>query len=250
MHDIAGLRLIFRNEEELWQFRAKMDSSRAKHPRTHPKDRFDYIARPKETGYRGVHDVFERKVAQTPNHSAWDGLKFEVQLRTLVQHAWATAVEIFDSVQQSRFKFQKTNDKEYSQFLLISEIFARVHEERKSCLPALSDSELIRQCQDLENETNMLKMFRSLSIAQKYDALTQNCILQRQTNGTLRVWAYRNGADAVSAISRIEALEDTADAVLVSAKTPHHIRDAFRNYFDDTSDFVQLYDSAKRSILT
>ncbi len=47
---------------------------------------------------------------------------------------------------------------------------------------------------------------------------------------------------------KIEEREDTSNAVLVSAKTPQHIREAFRNYFDDTSDFIALYDDAAQQI--
>lgn len=42
----------------------------------------DYIAHPKETGYRGVHLVVER-----------DGRRIEIQLRSTGQQAWADAVE-------------------------------------------------------------------------------------------------------------------------------------------------------------
>lgn len=248
MHDIAGVRLIFRNEDELLQFRQKMGASRARHTRTHELDRFDYITNPKDTGYRGVHDVFERQVGSSKDASAWNGLKFEVQLRTAVQHAWATAVEVYDGIQQARFKFEGSDSAAYRQFLLISEIFARVYENRTSCLPHLSDIELVNQCSSLEDETGMITMFRSLSVAQTYAALKQNSILQRRTDGQLYVWPFRNFTQAVQAISEIEERPETANAVLVAAKTPQHIREAFRNYFDDTSDFVALYDDAAKII--
>ena len=248
MNDIAGVRLIFRNEDELLQFRKKMDASRARHARTHEPDRFDYISNPKDTGYRGIHDVFERQVGSNREASAWNGLKFEVQLRTAVQHAWATAVEVYDGIQQVRFKFEGSESPAYQQFLLISEIFARVHENRSSCLPDVSDTELLKQCSGLEKKTGMMTMFRSLSIAQTHRALTQNSILQRRTDGTLYIWTYRNFSQAVQAISEIEEREETANAVLVAAKTPQHIREAFRNYFDDTSDFIELYDNAVKQI--
>jgi len=248
MQDIAGVRLIFRNEPELWQFREKMDASKAKHKRTHDQGRFDYIAKPKDTGYRGVHDVFERQVGQSRESSAWNGLKFEVQLRTAVQHAWATAVEIYDGLQHARFKFEGSDDAAYRQFLLISEIFARVHENCSSCLPDVDDGELVKQCALLEEETGMIAMFQSLSIAQTNDALKQNSILQRRNDGTLTVWTFKNFIQAVEAISEIEEREETANTVLVSAKTPQHIREAFRNYFDDTSDFTDLYKDAARQI--
>tara|TARA_R100001369_G_C3318277_1_gene168506 strand:- start:1287 stop:2441 length:1155 start_codon:yes stop_codon:yes gene_type:complete len=245
MNDIAGVRLIFRSEQELWTFREKMSASRAKHLLTHEVGRFDYINRPKSTGYRGLHDVFERRVKNVPGQSPWDGLKFEVQLRTAVQHAWATAVEVYDSVQSVRFKFGASQSASYNQFLFISEVFARFHEGRNSCLPDLSDQDLFTKIEALESETGMIALFRSLSIAQSHTTLKENSILQRTHEGKLVVYTFRNFMEAIRAISEIEARDETADAVLVGAKSPQHIREAFRNYFDDTSDFIQLFDDAE-----
>ena len=73
--------------------------------------------------------------------------------------------------------------------------------------------------------------------------------MQRRQDGSLTVWAFKNFNQAVQAISEIEEREETTNAVLVSAKTPQHIREAFRNYFDDTSDFIALYDDAVQQIM-
>lgn len=250
MNDIAGLRLIFRSEAELLQFREKMDTSRAKHRRTHDQDRFNYILAPKSTGYRGIHDVFERHVKSAPGASAWDGLKFEVQLRTAVQHAWATAVEVYDSIKRHRFKFQRSENAAYEQFLLISELFARLHEGRNSCRPAYSDMQLIEQIDVLEQDSGMIAMFHSLSAAQHHQELRQNSILQRTRENKLLISTYRSFSEAALAVAEIEKREETLDAVLVAAKTPQHIRDAFRNYFDDTSDFIELLEEARRRVIS
>lgn len=53
---------------------------------------------------------------------------------------------------------------------------------------------------------------------------------------------------ALRAISKIGSEPGTLNAVLVGAKTPYHIREAFRNYFEDTADFVTLLDDALRKI--
>ena len=59
MDDVAGCRLIFPTVEELRVFRAEFhDKSRFKHSLKNDPDKYDYIAHPKESGYRGVHDVY------------------------------------------------------------------------------------------------------------------------------------------------------------------------------------------------
>lgn len=50
----------------------------------------DYIVNPKDSGYRGIHLI--GKVKNEENEDRF----IEIQLRTKVQHAWATAVEIVD----------------------------------------------------------------------------------------------------------------------------------------------------------
>ena len=57
--------------------------------------KFDYIKEPKPDGYRGVHLVYKYRSA-APDKAPWLGLRIELQLRSRLQHAWATAVETVD----------------------------------------------------------------------------------------------------------------------------------------------------------
>jgi putative GTP pyrophosphokinase len=50
----------------------------------------DYIKNPKPDGYRSIHVIFKYKNRLNSNY---DGLQVELQIRTKLQHAWATAVE-------------------------------------------------------------------------------------------------------------------------------------------------------------
>lgn len=50
----------------------------------------DYISTPKESGYRSLHLKYKNKNKYRPDY---DGLQIEIQLRTKLQHIWATAVE-------------------------------------------------------------------------------------------------------------------------------------------------------------
>jgi ppGpp synthetase/RelA/SpoT-type nucleotidyltranferase len=247
MHDIAGVRAIFRSIEEVADFRGQMRLSKAQHRLTHESTKFDYIASPKSTGYRGIHEVMERQV---PSRSGaeWNGLKFEVQLRTAVQHAWATAVEIYDDTQASRFKFEASANPAYEQFLIVSEMFARVHESSLGCLHDQSDIALAERFTELESETHTVTMIHGLQVAVNYRPLEKNSILQRTVNGELIVHPFSSFPRALREISNIEARPETLNAVLVGAKTPYHIREAFRNYFEDTADFVALLDDALRQI--
>jgi putative GTP pyrophosphokinase len=243
MHDIAGVRAIFRSIDEVEDFRDQMRQSKAQHRLMHEAEKFNYIAKPKDTGYRGIHEVIERQVASSSG-APWNGLKFEVQLRTAVQHAWATAVEIYDDTQSARFKFQSSVNPAYEQFLIVSEMFSRIHEGRTGCHPEKSDRELENRFTELEEQTHTVTMIHGLQVAVNNSPLEKNSILQRTVNGALFIRTYPSFPIALRAISQIEALPETLNAVLVGAKTPFHIREAFRNYFEDTTDFVALLDEA------
>jgi putative GTP pyrophosphokinase len=80
MHDIGGCRAVLASEEEVRAIAARLEKNweLAHEP-------YDYISKPKEDGYRAIHLVIRRH-----------GCRIEVQLRTLVQHAWAELIERLD----------------------------------------------------------------------------------------------------------------------------------------------------------
>ena len=65
---------------------------------------YDYIARPKEDGYRGIH-VVARYRPRLAERAHWNGQRIEIQLRTKLQHAFATAVETVTTFTREPLKF-------------------------------------------------------------------------------------------------------------------------------------------------
>ncbi len=86
MDDVAGCRLIFPSITALVKFRESMHKANFRHSLRNHKDKYDYIASPKITGYRGVHDVYEYDVNSKAGE-ALRGLLVEIQYRTLIQHS-------------------------------------------------------------------------------------------------------------------------------------------------------------------
>lgn len=86
MTDIGGCRIVTETRTDLYKLQQRLLELWG--PDTHSPNKItkirDYIARPKDTGYRAIHLQVER-----------DGLKFEVQLRDPRLHAWAETVEAF-----------------------------------------------------------------------------------------------------------------------------------------------------------
>lgn len=240
MDDIAGCRLIFTSINELYKFREDFHKARFKHKRRNEIDKYDYIKHPKTTGYRGVHDVYAYDVKSAVGR--WlTGLYIEVQYRTLVQHAWATAVEIIGFITESQPKFQQGDTRYEQAMALASEILARTYENSLGPFPELDDREVVRRFLALDKELSLLATLRGLSAADKAVSEKRNAILILA--GThVEVRSYRDSPDALRALFELEKQHPDRDIVLVRADTSDEVRLAFKNYFSDAGDFIRFVD--------
>ena len=99
MQDIGGIRAVVNSVDEVRRVHESLIKGRHQHcPVLPPKD---YISNPKDDGYRGIHQVFKY---DTPQHKELKGMQVEVQIRTKLQHYWATAVETLGVMRNPRSK--------------------------------------------------------------------------------------------------------------------------------------------------
>lgn len=238
MDDVAGCRLIFANILELNKFRTKFHKARFNHIRRNEINKYDYIKVPKPTGYRGIHDIYEYDV-QSKVGKNLTGLYVEIQYRTLVQHAWATAVELIGFVTESQPKFQKGDRRYEDVMVLTSEILARAFEDTRGPLPNIEDRELVRNFVELDKELGLLKILRGLNAADKQVTENRNAILIFSPSADLNVRSFRDATGALQALFELEKQHPEYDIVLVRADTTDEVRLAFRNYFSDARDFLK-----------
>lgn len=144
MDDVAGCRLIFRSIKDLNKFRNNFHQAKFNHKKRNDPNKYNYIEAPKNTGYRGIHDVYEYDV-NSESGKILAGLYIEIQYRTLVQHAWATAVEVVGFITESQPKFQQGDQRYEHEMALASEILARAHEGLKGPFPEKSDREVLEE---------------------------------------------------------------------------------------------------------
>ena len=112
MNDIAGCRAILPNVKEVNKLVSKLSKDKTF------KVFRDYIHAPRDSGYRRIHIIgfflnseFDKKMS------------VELQIRSYVQHSWATAVEIVDLFTKDSIKTNQ-GSKEWSQFFVkLSKIF-------------------------------------------------------------------------------------------------------------------------------
>lgn len=255
MHDFAGCRLIFKNIETLNEFREFLhDPSvmrNVNHELRHELEKYNYIKRPKPTGYRGIHDVFRhlpRGHRRTDEVRPWDGLMVEIQYRTRAQHAWATAVEISDLLDGKRTKFEMFESARSRFFTVASELIARRHENMTMALTELTTCELIDELNDLEEDLGimqrlgLLRQFEDEGKLQTHNVL--NIYRLDDETISLEVLPFSSANEAIAKASELESDEDSLNAVYVRAENPTQLRSAYRNYFNDPVDFVELLRTA------
>ena len=238
--------MVFETLDDLREVRSSMHSGRWRHSLTHGVDKYDYILRPKLTGYRGIHDVYRYEV-NSAGGVAWNGLKVEIQYRTLPQHAWATAVEVADLITSNRIKFADATEHYLRYFQLASEIIARTTEGTYSCCKELSDCNLKREFVNTDRRLGLLQTFDNLrETSSRSSNFRKNTLLifrfdVSDGGDALEVRTFENVNRAIEVYGKLEKeLGDDADIVLVRGENESNIRDAFRNYFSDARAFVDL----------
>lgn len=254
MHDIAGCRLIFDSIENLDLFRQGVLSGRFSHEHIGGAQKYNYILDPKVTGYRGVHDVYKYNVNSIGGRY-WNGLRIEIQYRTKIQHAWATAVEISDIVNSTRLKFNSASKNISRLFVICSEILSRAHESMPGPCGNVSDSDLLNEFDELEHNIHVIARLRNLmsssftEFARKYKLF----ILVNYTSGNeapqTQAFGFFDNKSAVERYSRLESeLQGRADVVLVGAGQQDAIKLAYTNYFSDASQFIRYLDSGRAKL--
>lgn len=238
MDDVAGCRLIFPSIDKLYQFREKFHKARFNHRRRNENDKYDYIKNPKETGYRGVHDVYEYDVnSEFGKHLK--GLYVELQYRTFLQHAWSTAVELIGFITESQPKFEKGDIRYKTAMKYASEILARAFENANGALPDIPDHELVDEFLKIDKKLGLLTMLRSLNTSDTAISKNKNTLLIFTDTGDLKTTSFRSAPEALRVLFEYEVKYPNYDIVLVRADSSDEMRLAFKNYYSDAKDFIR-----------
>lgn len=247
MDDIAGCRIIFKSIIDLYDFRQRFHQAKFRHKIKNEIDKYDYIIHPKVTGYRGIHDIYEYNVNSSQGKHL-RGLNIEIQYRTLIQHSWATAVELIGFITTSQPKFQQ-GDKRYEVAMAYaSEIIARAHENRTGPLPEIDNKSLVKEFRQKDKELHLLQMLQGIEATENIKSKNKNAILIFHKQGELIIKTYESAPEALRELFKLEKEMKESDIVLVRADSNDEIRLAYKNYFSDAHDFLQLIDVACKQL--
>lgn len=248
MQDIGGIRAVVNtiNDVERLQTEYK-DSKRFTHKL---KREHDYILDPKGDGYRGVHLVFEYNNTLGRNGQAenYKGLNVEMQIRTYLQHTWATAVETTGTLIGDSFKTGAGSEDWREFFTLVSSAFAIVEGtppvgRHRDLAPGDTYLKIAR----LEKELRVVERIKGYSTAANYihrdkSSGYYNIIMLNTKRHTLGIASFTKNElkRATQFYAQLEArAEEGSDQVLVRAGDLKSLKRAYPNYFLDIRDFLE-----------
>ena len=244
MQDLGGCRVIVPSIDDVWAAIHEIKRSRIRHVL---KKEYDYISNPKRSGYRSYHMVY--KFQSDRNDTYNRNMLIEIQIRTHLQHLWATAVEAMGLITRQALKASRGDEGVLSFFKYVSSLFAL--EEGTEQVDGFSGtrqslSREIRRLDDIGKYTEKLQACRvTLDTTKKNPNLktTKGYYLLKldYDTGMLRIGAFDNVDDATEAYNQEEANtfdEANIDVVLVSASSFFELRKAYPNYFSDIGEFV------------
>lgn len=244
MQDIGGLRAVVSSMSKLRKLEATYRNASFKHQLVSSKG---YIAEPKPDGYRSVHLIYRYSNPRAPEY---EGLSIELQLRTTLQHAWATAVETMGTFLGQALKSGQ-GEKDWRDFFEIASAALALVE--KCPVPpgfeTLSSAQIFQQLAASEQKLQVLHKLNGFAIAA--NSITKergqgayHLVILDSTARTviIRPFPQTRLDEANSAYAEIEARAkdgENIEAVLVSAGPIDALRKAYPNYFLDTQAFVR-----------
>jgi hypothetical protein len=180
--------------------------------------------------------------------------RIEVQLRTRLQHQWATAVETVDFFTRQTLKTGGGSDKWKRFFTLTAGIFAvKEHCPLVAQTPSTL-SELVDETYDLWRELEAYRLLTSWAAAMNY--MMDRAVSQSSPADTMYLveldvdqkftavtpFPPERAAEAQAAYAEKEKINLAAprrSAVLVSVDSIDKLRTAYPSYYGDASDFLK-----------
>lgn len=243
MQDIGGLRAVVSSVAKLKKLETAYREAHFKHVLISSKN---YLDEPKDDGYRGIHLIYRYSNEGAPDYT---GLSLELQLRTKLQHAWATAVETMGTFLGQALKSGQGEQEWRGFFAKAGAALAIV--EKTAPVPGFEgreDQEVYAELANSERRLRVREKLRGFAIAA--DKITTErgqgayhlvVLDSKQRTVSIRPYPISRLEQAnldYAAIEQRTKAGEAIEAVLVSAGPIDALRKAYPNYFLDTQAFV------------
>jgi ppGpp synthetase/RelA/SpoT-type nucleotidyltranferase len=244
MQDIGGCRAIVKSVSHVYKLVRLYKKGNLKH-KLH--EEYDYIRNPKESGYRSVHLVYRY---YSDRSQTYNGHRIEMQFRSLLQHAWATAVEAVGTFTRQALKSSQGEENWLRFFALMGGAIAiregtplvpNIPERKKELKRELQHYARLLDVQNrLEGYAFALQIQEEMGVKDAHYFLVELDAGTRQVKitGYARNQLKKASEDYLAAERSLVAGPAWRDAVLVSVESVAALKRAYPNYFLDTKRFI------------
>lgn len=242
LQDVAGVRAVLKNGQVLNEIFAKL---RCQSSKNMLKRVDNYHSTPKDDGYRGVHLIYQNASSNM----------IEIQLRTELQHIWATTIEIYGELQNTSFKTGE-GDAEWKEFFLFLSSYFAIKE---NCSPSAVHLKLSEK----QIRSKLKKAIKELKVIEKLNASTNgiNIVVSKYNesgkagkyalleldlkNKTTKVEIFnkKDLGDAIEIYTERELMLNKSDwknIVFVNIENLEQIQKSYPNYFLDTQKLLAI----------
>jgi len=249
MQDIGGCRAVVKNVRAVKHVADLYLQSDLKHRLDHIDN---YIEKPKRSGYRGIHLIYRYF---SDKNTTYNGLKIEVQIRSPLQHAWATAVETVGTFIRQALKSSR-GEEEWLHFFKLMGTAIALREKTPPVPDTPDDSkklvrELKHYARSLDVEARLTAYGAALKTWEQSSMEGARYYLLHLDPGehtiTIRGFKAREleqASEEYLAVEKAIAGHPGSDAVLVSVESLASLRRAYPNYFLDTHAFIKTVKEA------
>ncbi|MDP3073955.1 MAG: RelA/SpoT domain-containing protein [Opitutaceae bacterium] len=258
MQDIGGCRAVFptvKHVEALRDFYCSA-GERNRNRGSELTKMFDYIKEPKPDGYRGVHFVFRyrgqtRSSLRGKGSTAWDrskfdGLKIEIQIRSILQHQWASAVETAGRYTRQNIKGSAGEAKWSRFFSLTGSAIAMLEDRPTIAKTPTTQAGLIGEIQKHGEQLELLRSYTSPNIifpkgGKEGDVFV---LVVDPERGQVEARPFQRrrlvaAQEAYFSTERTIRSQVGVEAVLVGVNSEEQLKIAYPSYYLDARDFVK-----------
>ncbi|MFC1976758.1 GTP pyrophosphokinase family protein [Chloroflexota bacterium] len=246
MQDIGGCRAVVSSVENVDSVVKAFKSSSIRHKIWHEDD---YIRKPRKSGYRSRHLMYRYYSDKSED---FNELRIEVQIRTAMQHSWATTVETVDAFTKQALK-SSSGRADWERFFQLMGTWMALREGT----PPVSGTPThkatlkkeLRQCaEELQVEKTLRGFTTALRVTSKkpsrqgkadFYLLSLNNIKESLTITEFQRGNLKHAVDMYARVEKRIRDHKLTDAVLVSVNAVQDLKRAYPNYYADTFDFVK-----------
>ena len=249
MQDIGGIRAVVKNMKEVRQLESVYKNGTKVFSKVHGGK--DYINYPKDSGYRSVHMIFKCK----------NGFSIELQIRTTIQHAWATAVETMGTFLDHSLKSSEGPDEWLKFFSLASSAFAILESTpRVKAHDRYSAKEVFEMLDRKEKELDVISKLTGFRVVAKhidndkrkghYHLIVLDLDKRYAKIRSFNQSEIDEASDQYSEIEKSIQTGKNLQVVLVTSQSLKALKKAYPSYFLDAELFIKQIQAVRRRLKT